>query len=161
MAVKYAIAKAVTGKEKKVHYYARAAYDGETSLEDIAQMVEKISAISYGDVLSVLNTLGSLISIELSNGRIVDLGDLGRMRLTLRSKSVATPDEVKSETVQSSRVIFVPGQAIRQKQCALRLALTSEAPQPRKKEDKPHDEPVTPTPGTGGSSDNSGDQLGV
>ena len=144
MAVKYAVAKAVIGKEKKEHYYARAQYDGVTKLEDVAQLVEQISAISTGDVLSVLNTLGKIVATELANGRIVDLGDLGRIRLSLRSKGVPTMEEVKRETILSTRAIFVPGQAIRHRQRALSFAFTSAEPQPRSAEDKPHDEPAQP-----------------
>lgn len=160
MAIKYAVAKAVSGKERKENYYARAQYDGVTKLEDIAQLVEQISAISTGDVLSVLNTLGKIVATELANGRIVDLGDLGRIRLSLRAKGVAKPEEVKRETIQSTRAIFVPGGAIRQRQQNLSFAYTSAEPQPRSAEDKPHDEPAHPAdPNTGGSQDE--DNLGV
>ncbi len=144
MAIKYAIQRTQTGKEKKEYYYARAQYDGVTKLEDVAQLVEQISAISTGDVLSVLNTLGKIVATELANGRIVDLGDLGRIRLSLRSKGVPTMEEVKRETILSTRAIFVPGQAIRHRQRALSFAYTSAEPQPRSAEDKPHDEPAQP-----------------
>ena len=144
MAIKYAVAKAISGKDRKENYYARAQYDGVTHLDDIAQMVEQISAISTGDVLSVLNTLGKIVATELANGRIVDLGDLGRIRLSLRSKGVAKPEEVKRETIQTTRAIFVPGGAIRHKQRNLSFAYTSAEPQTRSAEDKPHDEPAQP-----------------
>ena len=162
MAIKYAVAKAISGKERKENYYARAQYDGVTSIDDIAQLIEQISAISVGDVLSVLNTLGKIVATELANGRIVDLGDLGRIRLSIRAKGVATPEEVKRETIQSTRAIFVPGQAIRQRQQNLSFAYTSEQPQTRKPEDKPHDEPAQPqNPPAGGGSNENEDHLGV
>lgn len=165
MAIKYAVAKAVSGKERKDTYYARAQYDGVTKLDDIAQMVEKISAISVGDVLSVLNTLGKIVAVELANGRIVDLGDLGRIRLSLRAKGVSKPEEVRHETILSTRAIFVPGQAIRHKQQHLSFAYTSAEPQPRKPEDKPHDEPAQPnnpsTPPAGGGGNGCEDQTGM
>lgn len=161
MAIKYAVQRTISGKEKKEYYFARAQYDGVTKLEDIAQLVEQISAISTGDVLSVLNTLGKIVATELANGRIVDLGDLGRIRLSLRAKGVAKPEEVKRETIQSTRAIFVPGQAIRQRQQSLSFAYTSAEPQPRKPEDKPHDEPAQPAdPNKPNTGDNE-DHLGV
>lgn len=144
MAIKYAVQRTTAGKDKTVYYHARAQYDGVTHLDDIAQMVEQISAISTGDVLSVLNTLGKIVAVELANGRIVDLGDLGRIRLSLRAKGVATPEEVRHETIQSTRAIFVPGQPIRHKQQHLSFVYTSAEPQPRSAEDKPHDEPTQP-----------------
>lgn len=144
MAVKYAVAKAVVGKEKTPHYYARAQYDGVTSMADMAQMVERISAVSAGDVLSVLNTLGTLISIELANGRIVDLGDLGRFRLSIRAKGVPKPSDVTRETIEATRAIFVPGHAIRLKQRNISFTVTREDPEERCPEDKPHDIPTLP-----------------
>ena len=97
MAIKYAIQqinrKGVTPDSMESKYYAQAKYDGVTSQADIAQMVSQISAISVGDVLSVMNTVSMLLSIELANGRIVELGDLGRFRATLRSKSCNKPEE--------------------------------------------------------------------
>lgn len=160
MAVKYAVAKAVSGKDRKDTYYARAQYDGVTSIDDIAQLIEQISAISVGDVLSVLNTLGKIVATELANGRIVDLGDLGRIRLSIRAKGVPTPEEVKRETILATRAVFVPGPALRIQQQGLRFAFTTAEPQPRKPEDKPHDEPSTP-PTPGGNGDNGNDQIGV
>lgn len=162
MAIKYAVQKTQTGKDKTVYYHARAQYDGVTSIDDIAQLVEQISAISVGDVLSVLNTLGKIVATELANGRIVDLGDLGRLRLSLRAKGVATPEEVRHETIQSTRAIFVPGQAIRHRQRHLSFAYTSAEPQPRKPEDKPHDEPTQPqTPPAGGGSNQNEENIGI
>lgn len=162
MAIKYAVQRTTAGKDKTIYYHARAQYDGVTSIEDIAQLVEQISAISVGDVLSVLNTLGKIVAVELANGRIVDLGDLGRIRLSLRAKGVATPEEVRHETIQSTRAIFVPGQAIRHKQQHLSFAYTSTEPQPRSAEDKPHDEPAQPeTPPAGGGSDQNEENIGI
>ena len=162
MAIKYAVQKTQTGKDKTVYYHARAQYDGVTSIEDIAQLVEQISAISVGDVLSVLNTLGKIVATELANGRIVDLGDLGRIRLSLRAKGVATPEEVKRETILATRAIFVPGTALRREQQGLRFAFTTAEPQPRSAEDKPHDEPAQPqNPPAGGGSNENEDHLGV
>lgn len=162
MAIKYAVQRTTAGKDKTVYYHARAQYDGVTSIEDIAQLVEQISAISVGDVLSVLNTLGKIVATELANGRIVDLGDLGRIRLSLRAKGVATMEEVKRETIQSTRAIFVPGGAIRHKQRHLSFAFTSDEPQTRSAEDKPHDEPAQPeTPPAGGGSDQNEENIGI
>lgn len=164
MAVKYAVAKAVSGKDRKDTYYARAQYDGVTSIDDIAQLIEQISAISVGDVLSVLNTLGKIVATELANGRIVDLGDLGRIRLSIRAKGVPTPEEVKRETILATRAVFVPGPALRLQQQGLRFAFTTAEPQPRKPEDKPHDEPSTPGGNEGGGTGNGAggnEQIGV
>ena len=95
MAIKYAIQqinrKGATPDSLETKYYAQAKYDGVTSQADIAQMVSQISAISVGDVLSVMNTVSMLLSMELSNGRIVDLGDLGRLEQPCAASRVTSP----------------------------------------------------------------------
>ncbi len=172
MAIKYAIQqinrKGVTTGSMETKYYAQAKYDGVTSQADIAQMVSQISAISVGDVLSVMNTVSMLLSIELANGRIVDLGDLGRFRATLRSKSCDKPEEFKRELIHSNRVIFVTGAQIRHKMTNasyLKADLSGLSAESGKNPSNPSGEesdPSKPTPGneTGGSNQNE-DHLGV
>ena len=173
MAIKYAIQqinrKGVTSGSMETKYYAQAKYDGVTSQTDIAQMVSQISAISVGDVLSVMNTVSMLLSIELANGRIVELGDLGRFRTTLRSKSCDKPEEFKREMIHGNRVIFVPGAQIRHKMSNasyLKADLSSLATETEKKPSKPSGEgadPSKPTPGkeTGGGSNQDEEHIGV
>ena len=175
MAIKYAIQqinrKGVTPGSKTTSYYAQAKYDGVTSQADIAQMVAQISAISVGDVLSVMNTVAMLLSIELTNGRIVDLGDLGRFRATLRSKSCDKPEDFKREMIHGNRVIFVPGKQIRVKMTNANYLKFD--PSGVSAEEKPTPTPgngtsggsgsQTPTPGneTGGGSNPNEDQTGM
>ena len=178
MAIKYAIQeinrKSVTTGSKETKYYAHAKYDGVTSQTDIAQMVSQISAISVGDVLSVMNTVSMLLSIELANGRIVDLGDLGRFRATLRSKSCDKPEEFKREMIHGNRVIFVPGEQIRHKMTKasyLKCDPSSLSTTPGKPHRKPSGEgsdpikptPNKPTPGneTGGGTNQDEENIGV
>ena len=172
MAIKYAVRqinrKGVTPGSTETKYYAQARYDGVTSQEDIAQMVAQISAISVGDVLSVMNTVSMLLSIELANGRIVELGDLGRFRATLRSKSCDKPEEFKREMIHGNRVIFVPGPQIRQKMTNAKY-LKADLSNPSADPTQPGNETgegsgsQTPPTGneTGGGSNTGNDQIGV
>lgn len=165
---------------KTTSYYAQAKYGGVTSQEDIAQMVSQISAISVGDVLSVMNTVSMLLSIELANGRIVDLGDLGRFRATLRSKSCDKPENFKRVMIHGNRVIFVPGHQVRikMKNASYLKSLSTGLPaEPGDKPSKTPDSGTTagtgsqkpapgnekPAPGneTGGGSGSKDNQTGM
>lgn len=172
MAIKYAIQqinrKGATPDSKEIKYYAQAKYDGVTAQADIAQMVSQISAISVGDVLSVMNTVSMLLSMELSNGRIVDLGDLGRFRATLRSKSCDKPEEFKREMIHGNRVIFVPGAQIRHKMtnASYRKSDPADPTESANKPTNPSSEgsnPSKPTPGneTGGGSNQNEENIGI
>ena len=173
MAIKYAIQqinrKGVTTGSMETKYYAQAKYDGVTSQADIAQMVSQISAISVGDVLSVMNTVSMLLSMELSNGRIVDLGDLGRFRATLRSKSCDKPEEFKREMIHGNRVIFVPGAQIRHKMTNASYRKSDPTDLSTESANKPSNpsgegsDPSKPTPGneTGGGSKPNEENIGL
>ena len=173
MAIKYAIQqinrKGATPDSKEIKYYAQAKYDGVTSQTDIAQMVSQISAISVGDVLSVMNTVSMLLSMELSNGRIVDLGDLGRFRATLRSKSCDKPEEFKREMIHGNRVIFVPGAQIRHKMTNASYRKNDPTDLSTESANKPSNpsgegsDPSKPTPGneTGGGSKPNEENIGL
>ena len=112
-----------------------------------------------------------LLSIELTNGRIVDLGDLGRFRATLRSKSCDKPENFKREMIHGNRVIFVPGKQIRVKMTNANYLKFD--PSGVSAEEKPTPTPgngtnggsgsQTPTPGneTGGGSNPDEDQTGM
>ncbi|WP_025884428.1 HU family DNA-binding protein [Porphyromonas uenonis] len=165
MAIKYAIQqinrKGATPDSKITRYYAQAKYDGVTSQEDIAQMVSQISAISVGDVLSVMNTVSMLLSIELANGRIVELGDLGRFRATLRSKSCEKPEEFKREMIHGNRVIFVPGAQIRQKMTSASYLKYNPTSLSSESGEKPNATPGNGTPGESGSqTPSTGNETG-
>lgn len=93
--------------------YARAYHPSETHIDQLSLMISRISAVSMGDVKSVLNTMSMLVSQELQAGRIVDLGDLGRLRVGLRSKASATEEEFSVHNIRSAHTIYTPGKEIR------------------------------------------------
>jgi predicted histone-like DNA-binding protein len=94
--------------------YARAHYNHSTPIEFFTKMISHISAVSAGDVQSVLNTLTLLVGDQLAMGPIVELGDLGRLRPTLRSRSVEKSADFSSSNIRRVGVIFVPGKAIKE-----------------------------------------------
>lgn len=102
----------VKGEKKKL-FYAQTQTQGETSQEKIITLVEKISAVSSGDVKSVLDTLSVVVSMELSEGHIVNLGDLGRFRMSVRSKAVEKKEDFTKVNILRPRILFVPGAAMR------------------------------------------------
>ncbi len=94
--------------------FARAVSNGETSIEQLQKLIAKISAVSEGDVRSVLMTLTQLVALELGEGRIVSLGDLGRLRVGLRSKASDSKEKFRSQDIKRVRAVFVPGILIRE-----------------------------------------------
>ena len=97
----------VGGGEKK--YYASATTSGDMSLDDLTKSIEEISTISGADIRGTLYALVSVMNRELANGRIVRLGDLGSLRMSISSKGEASADEVTKHSIRSVKPIFTPG----------------------------------------------------
>lgn len=115
MAINYQLRKQKTnlqGKKKDL-IVASTIHNGVATLEEIETMVAKISSASEGDVRSVIRTLSELISHNLQQGRIVDLGDLGRLRVNVRCKGADGVENFKSDNIKGAKVIFYPGRLIR------------------------------------------------
>ncbi len=115
MAINYLVRsrKLTTAEGKQEFFFAQSIGNGVTSMEHLQKLIARISALSEGDVRSVIMNLSSLIADELSAGRIVELGDLGRMRIGLRSKGSKKEEDFKLQSIKKLKVLFHPGSLIR------------------------------------------------
>ncbi|MCD5968510.1 HU family DNA-binding protein [Riemerella anatipestifer] len=95
------------GGDKK--FYASPVYQGEKTLEGLTKDIEKISTVSGADIRAVLYALVDVMQTSLSEGRIVRLGELGSMRVSLSSEGKAKEEEVTSVAIKSAKVLFTPG----------------------------------------------------
>lgn len=101
----------VGGGEKK--YYASANVTGEVSIEGLTKRIEKISTVSGADIRAVLYALVDVSVGEMSDGKVVRLGDLGYFRVSISSEGVDSEKEVTSDIIKGGRVIFTPGKEIK------------------------------------------------
>ncbi|USL96040.1 HU family DNA-binding protein [Riemerella anatipestifer] len=95
------------GGDKK--FYASPVYQGEKTLEGLTKDIEKISTVSGADIRAVLYALVDVMQTSLSEGRIVRLGELGSMRVSLSSEGKAKEEEVTSAVIRNTKVLFTPG----------------------------------------------------
>jgi predicted histone-like DNA-binding protein len=58
-------------------------------------------------------TILKIIPQELANGKIVRLGDLGSLRITVKSEGSDKEDKVTSANINSVSVIFIPGKDLK------------------------------------------------
>ena len=93
-------------------FYPIARCSGETSLRQISKRIASMSTVNSGDVLAVLDLLVQVMEEELSDGRLVRLGDLGTFRLNLQCSGAATEQEVNNTHVQKARLRFKPGEQL-------------------------------------------------
>ena len=97
----------VGGGVKK--FYAIPVHDREITLEGLTQAIEKTSTVNGADIRAVLYAMVEEAVVGLNEGRIIRLGDLGSLRITLSSEGKDTAEEITAAAVKKAGVIFTPG----------------------------------------------------
>ena len=108
----------VGGGDKK--FYATTVNTGEATLEQLTTSIEKISTVSGADIRAVLYAMVDVSVDLLSNGQIVRLGDLGSLRINVKSEGRDTAEEVSAAAIKGTSVIFAPGPRIKTMQASVK-----------------------------------------
>ena len=95
-------------------YYASPVHGREITLEGLTKNIEKASTVSGADIRAVLYALVEEAVGGLSEGRIIRLGDLGSLRITLSSEGKEKPEQVTAAAVKKTSVIFTPGKKLQE-----------------------------------------------
>ena len=90
-------------------FYATPVHGKEVSLESLTKAIEKTSTVNGADIRAVLYAMVEEAVLGLSDGRIIRLGDLGSLRITLSSDGKDTAEAVNATAVKKAGVIFTPG----------------------------------------------------
>lgn len=94
-------------------FYAHAIAAGEVDLERLAYLVSNQCTVRESDCHAVLMALMHNVVDELRQGRVVDMGILGRFQVGVRSKGLDVAHEVNSASVRSAHLNFRPGKRLR------------------------------------------------
>ena len=95
---------AILGNKFMIKIFMGEAYD----LNKIAEMIAETSAMSVGDIMSVLKQLEKVISWQLLMGHPIKLGSLGTFYPGISAKAVNTAEEVTPETIRRVYCRFRP-----------------------------------------------------
>jgi len=90
-------------------WYASAVGDGVTSLKELAEYASETSTVSKADILAVLESTLTKISKDLSEGKIVRVGEYFTLQMSISSNPSDTEEEVNSNKIKKSRINFRPG----------------------------------------------------
>lgn len=109
--------KLATGKSAGMQkYYAMTAYNGEVTLDNLADKISRYSTLSRVDIIAVITALVDEVGEGVAEGKIVRLGELGTFRLILNSDGVEDVKDFKPTMIKKTRVNFHPGQRIKRVQ---------------------------------------------
>ncbi len=99
------------GGEKK--YYANTVTNGEMTLNKLTKSIEKVSTVSGADIRAVVYAMVDVMKDALEDGRIVRLGDLGSLRISISSNGEDTPEAVSASSVKGAKTVFSPGKELK------------------------------------------------
>ncbi len=89
-------------------YYASANLTGETSTRELSKEIEQLSTVSGADVQAVLYALAEVIPRHLAEGKSVNINQIGRFRITIRSEGKVEAKDVNAHSIDSARIVFTP-----------------------------------------------------
>lgn len=112
--------------EKK--WYATSVAAGEVTLESMSYRMAETCTVTRADILAVLTAFVDNIGIDLKNGMIVKLGELGNLQLGLSSRGVETIEEWKADRIRKAHVNFRPGKKLKQMASETNFKRTYSAP---------------------------------
>ena len=93
--------------------YAIPKYNGNTDMATLCKMISARSSMSSADVKAVLDNLNFVLDMELQAGRIVQLGELGNFRLSLKSGGAEDKSSFSSSLLKKAKILFSPGKSLR------------------------------------------------
>lgn len=106
--------KVMNGAEKdSIKTYGVAKSSGYCDMTKLCELISNRSAMSSADVKAILDSLNWAMGLELRSGSIVQLGEFGNFRMTLRSTGTATEKEFDATKINRARVVFTPGASLR------------------------------------------------
>jgi len=90
-------------------FYASAKSSGEISIRDLANEIAEISTMSLPDVIGVLESVVMLVPRHISQGKIIRLGELGSLRISVSSEGEEKAEDVNARSIKSNKFLFTPG----------------------------------------------------
>jgi len=93
-------------------WYASVITDGEMTIDDIVNEIEKFSSLTESDIRGVIIALENVIQKELANGKIIRLDKLGSFYPSLSSNGSVTELDFNTTLIKSAHVNYKPGKRI-------------------------------------------------
>lgn len=100
-------------KESEKKYYAMSKSTGVADLKYMVKFIAARSAMSSADVKAVLDSLNWIMDLELQEGKIVQLGELGNFRISVSSEGVTDKSKFTASMIRPPRLLFTPGLELR------------------------------------------------
>lgn len=108
-------------------WYASAISSGKVDIDELAEGISNASTMSRADTYGVIVALVDEVVTRLADGKIVVLGKLGTLRMTVNSEGVDAADKVSSSLVKKINVRYRAGSDISNKVKTIKVEKVSVA----------------------------------
>lgn len=98
---------------KKDQYILQAVHTGVITFDQICKEVSDRCSLTPGDVKHAVSELADLYQFHLAEGRIVELGDLGRYKIGFQCKAEDHPDKLTKKSIKKFHLNFQPSKAVK------------------------------------------------
>ena len=139
-------------------YYAVARSGRQVTVKEVCKRITERSSYSKGELEGCIGEFLLEIVNVLDEGNIVQMGDLGNFRMSLKTATAtATEKEFKASCIEKGKVLFYPGSDLRKLCKTLDFALYKSDGKPDSGDEPLPDDGKGDQPG-GGSGDD-GDEA--
>lgn len=102
-----------SNREEPKKYYLLPVYAGELTIKELAKALSEACTLNTADITAVLEALTTQMPWYLANGFIIQLGAMGRFKLSVHSRGQPEEKAVTTNDVTATKVIFTPSAAIK------------------------------------------------
>lgn len=95
-------------RQGKCYFSCYSFYSGEIGIRELSNDISGVCTLSVTDVEAVLTSLVRKVPVYLKNGFKIQLGYLGRIRLSFISTGCATAEEVDAATIREKKFSLLP-----------------------------------------------------
>jgi len=95
-------------------YYGQVRVRQTVSFDRLCETIADRSTASKGDVQLVIDGLLHVLSQNLAEGNVVQVGDFGNFRMNAGSSGAATAEEFTTSLFKNGKIIFTPGAKLKQ-----------------------------------------------
>jgi len=109
MALRYRITKRTNNiGNKENSYILQAITTGTIDLDTLSEHISNECTLHSVDVKAVLMALGKKLEFYLKDGKIVDMGDVGKFKMGFKGTAAAKPALLRVKNIQKFHINYQP-----------------------------------------------------
>jgi len=116
MAVKYnVIEKKLPGSNNngQIKYFAVVKSTSKVGLTEMTSYIESICTVNGADIRAVLYALEEFIIKSLNDGKTVEIGEIGNIKVRVNSEGEDSANLVSLKSIKKARATFLPGKRLK------------------------------------------------